>query len=97
MKTSTVGITPKTLFDETSIGSMRLKNRFVRASVEDPTPNGQVTEKLLNRYEALAKGGVGTILTGYTLIDRKEKREYRVSVCSAFSMMWQGGKADGCF
>ncbi len=75
MKTSTVGITPKTLFDETSIGSMRLKNRFVRASVEDPTPNGQVTEKLLNRYEALAKGGVGTILTGYTLIDRKEKNK----------------------
>lgn len=73
METSTVGITPKTLFDETFIGSMRLKNRFVRASVEDPTLSGKVTDKLLNRYETLAKGGVGTILTGYTLVDRNEK------------------------
>lgn len=52
---------------------MQMKNRFVRASVSDPTPNGKVTNKLLNLYESLAKGGVGTILTGYTVVGWNEK------------------------
>lgn len=70
---STAAAPPKTLFDETSIGPMQMKNRFVRASVSDPTPNGKVTDELLNLYESLAKGGVGTILTGYTVVGRNEK------------------------
>lgn len=70
---STAAAPQKTLFDETSIGPMQMKNRFVRASVSDPTPNGKVTDKLLNLYESLAKGGVGTILTGYTVVGRNEK------------------------
>lgn len=65
--------TKKTLFDETFIGPMRLKNRFIRASVGDHVPGGKVTEELLKRYETLAKGGVGTILTGFTLVDKGEK------------------------
>lgn len=70
---STAAAPQKTLFDETSIGPMQMKNRFVRASVNDPTPNGKVTDELLNLYESLAKGGVGTILTGYTVVGRNEK------------------------
>ncbi|MCC8096758.1 MAG: NADH:flavin oxidoreductase [Tannerellaceae bacterium] len=63
----------KTLFDETYIGRMKLKNRFVRASVGDHTEDGKVTDKIIDRYVALAAGGVGTILTGYTLVDEAEK------------------------
>lgn len=63
----------KTLFDETSIDDVRLKNRFIRASVGDHTPDGKVTDKIIERYTALAKGGVGTILTGYTLVDESER------------------------
>lgn len=78
METSSINSTAmkfskKTLFDETFIGSMRLKNRFIRASVGDHVPGGKVTEELLKRYETLAKGGVGTILTGFTLVDKGEK------------------------
>lgn len=63
----------KSLFDETTIGKIKLKNRFVRASVGDDTPTGEVLDKTVERYEQLAKGGVGTILTGYTLIDASEQ------------------------
>ncbi len=63
----------KSLFDKTSIGTMKLKNRFVRASVGDPTVNGKVTDEIINRYVTLAKGGVGTILTGFTLVDSAER------------------------
>lgn len=63
----------KTLFDKTSIGNMLLKNRFIRASVGDHTPKGQLTDEIINKYVALAQGGVGTILTGFTLVDEAEK------------------------
>lgn len=63
----------KTLFDKTSIGSMQLKNRFIRASVGDHSFAGKLTDRIIDRYAALAKGGVGSILTGYTLIDESEK------------------------
>lgn len=71
---SSKNITPqKTLFDATTIGNMQLKNRFVRASVGDRTATGEVTDEIIERYTALAKGGVGTILTGFTLVDESEK------------------------
>ena len=63
----------KKLFDETRIGNMKLKNRFIRASVQDNTSTGEVTDKIMEHYVRLAKGGVGTILTGYTLINSSEK------------------------
>lgn len=70
---NSVNTARKTLFDKTSIGAMKLKNRFVRASVGDHTVNGQVTDEIINRYVTLAKGGVGTILTGFTLVDSAER------------------------
>ncbi|MDQ7094362.1 NADH:flavin oxidoreductase [Desulfosporosinus sp. PR] len=62
----------KTLLDETKIGNMHLKNRFIRSSVGDKTPNGRVTEGMLKTYATLAAGGVGTIITGFTLVDEAE-------------------------
>ncbi|MDE5612644.1 MAG: hypothetical protein K2I90_11585 [Odoribacter sp.] len=63
----------KTLFDTTSIGNLRMKNRFIRASVGDSAPGGVVNMAMLKRYYHLAQGGVGTIITGYTLVDGDEK------------------------
>lgn len=63
----------KSLFDETVIGSLKLKNRFIRASVGDHVQNEIISDKVIETYKTLAKGGVGTILTGYTLIDKAEK------------------------
>lgn len=59
----------KSLFDQTQIGNMKLKNRLIRAAVGDRyAVNGRPTEKDRAVYEALAKGGVGTIITGFTYV-----------------------------
>lgn len=64
----------KTLLDDTQIGNLNMKNRFVRASIGDKTSHGFFNkEKTTELYVNLAKGGVGTILSGYTVIDEKEK------------------------
>ena len=80
---------PKKLFDETKLGKMRLKNRFIRAAVGDLVANGTVTDNTVNRYTALAKGGVGTIITGFTLIDESEKNMNILS-------MYDDSFMDGC-
>lgn len=52
---------------------MILKNRFVRAAIGDYSRDGHLSDGTIERYETLAKGGVGTIITGFTLVDEAEK------------------------
>lgn len=64
----------KTLFDQTRIGNMNLKNRLFRSATgEHLAHDGHMTEELLKVYEDLAKGGVGTIITGFTYFIESEK------------------------
>jgi 2,4-dienoyl-CoA reductase-like NADH-dependent reductase (Old Yellow Enzyme family) len=63
----------KTLFDTTHVGTMTLKNRFVRAAIDEKTTNGQMNQHILDLYKKLAQGGVGTVITGATLVDETEK------------------------
>lgn len=65
----------KTLFDETYISGMKLKNRFFRSATNDHAADkeGHVTEELLQIYENLAKGGVGAIITGLAHVTDAEK------------------------
>lgn len=65
----------KTLFDHTQLSGMKMKNRFVRSATHDGRADalGHVTEKLIRHYEELAKGGVGTIITGLTNVTDIEK------------------------
>lgn len=65
--------TDKRLFQETRIGNLVLKNRFIRAAMGDHTPGGRITDNVLAKYEAQAKGGVSTIITGFTLVDEAER------------------------
>ena len=59
----------KTLFDETQIKSMKLKNRVIRSSIIDVSLiNGHLTEEYLKLYDELSKNEVGTILTGATVV-----------------------------
>ncbi|GFZ33403.1 oxidoreductase [Clostridium zeae] len=60
----------KTLFDQTQFAGLTLKNRFVRSATNDKAADkeGHATEELLKIYENLAKGGVGTIITGLTRV-----------------------------
>ena len=64
------------LFDKTRVGAMTLKNRFVRSATwEGMCDNdGRPTEKLINCYRDLARGGVGLIMTGYTFVRPEGKQ-----------------------
>lgn len=65
----------KSLFDQTHLAGMTLKNRFVRSATFDGVADkrGHVTEKLLQVYEKLAQGGAGMIITGLTYVTDKEQ------------------------
>ena len=65
----------KKLFDETNINGMQMKNRFFKSASWEAlaTENGHMTEELFEIYEDLAKGGVGTILTGYAYVTKDEQ------------------------
>jgi len=64
----------KNLFDKSNINGMTLKNRFFRSSVGEDLAdeNGHITDELFHVYEELAQGGVGTIFTGFTRIEKDE-------------------------
>lgn len=65
----------KTLFEETTIGSMTLKNRLWRSAtwLNMADDQGRPTERLEQVYYDLAKGGVGTIITGYAFVVKEEQ------------------------
>lgn len=65
----------KTLFDEIEIAGMKLKNRFVRSATHDGCcdDNGHPTPRLYEVYENLARGGVGTIITGLASVSDSEQ------------------------
>lgn len=65
----------KTLFQETKLGNITVKNRFVRSATwENMTKeDGHITDKLYKIYEDLAKGEVGLIITGYANVVKEEQ------------------------
>jgi 2,4-dienoyl-CoA reductase-like NADH-dependent reductase (Old Yellow Enzyme family) len=54
------------LFTSKKIGPVEVKNRFVAASVYEAmaTETGEVTDQLINKYRAIAKGGAGLVIPG---------------------------------
>jgi len=60
----------KSLFDQTKLGSLKLKNRFIRSATYEGLADerGHMTEALFTIYEDLAKGGVGRIITGMAAV-----------------------------
>lgn len=66
----------KSLFDQTRLAGMELKNRFIRSATHDGLADeqGHLTEELFQVYENLAQGGVGTIITGLTLVSDQEEQ-----------------------
>jgi len=65
----------KTLFEETKLGTITIKNRFVRSATWEnmTTEDGHITNKLYKTYEDLAKGEVGLIITGYANVVKEEQ------------------------
>ncbi len=60
----------KTLFDHVRIGNLDLKNRLIRSATWEGLveSDGKMPEELYHTYDALAKGGVGGIITGFTSV-----------------------------
>lgn len=65
----------KSLWDKTNIGNMEMKNRFLRGALWEDLADekGHMTSELSSIYEELAKGGVGTIITGYSFVTEDEQ------------------------
>jgi len=59
-----------TLFEETRINGMILQNRIVRSATWEgmADPDGRPTEKMIPFYKALAQGGSGLIISGFTFV-----------------------------
>jgi len=70
-----------TLFDETSINGMTLRNRIVKSAMWEGMcdENGRPNEKLIKSYVDLAQGGVGLIITGYAYV-RPEGKQLKGSM-----------------
>lgn len=58
------------LFSPARIGTLELKNRFVRSATNDRmvAEDGSVTDEAVDCYESLARGEVGLIITGHAYV-----------------------------
>ncbi len=65
----------KNLFEETQLGKITVKNRFVRSATWEnmTTPDSHITDKLYKIYEDLAAGDIGLIITGYANVVKEEQ------------------------
>ncbi|KKK50021.1 hypothetical protein LCGC14_3129190, partial [marine sediment metagenome] len=64
------------IFESSEINGMELANRLVRSATWEGmcTDDGRPTDKLIDLYKALAAGGVGLIVTGYTFVRPEGKQ-----------------------
>lgn len=58
------------LFEQGTIGKVKLKNRMIRSATWEGMchQNGRPTQKLIDYYCDLVKGGIGLIISGYTYV-----------------------------
>jgi len=58
------------LFTPINIGDVQIKNRFIHSATYEvmSLETGEVTDKLIKRYQNLAKGEVGLIIPGYMYV-----------------------------
>jgi len=65
-------MSPSSLFETTTINGLPLANRFVRSATWEgmATVDGRVTPKLTETMVALARGGVGLIVSGHAYVSK---------------------------
>jgi len=63
------------IFEQTNIGNLTLKNRLWRSAtwLGLAAENGHLTPEIIERYRELAEGGVGTIITGLSVVMQDEQ------------------------
>ena len=64
------------LFEPKPIGSLVLKNRFIKSSTAERMagPDGEVAPALVEFCEAIARGGAGCIFLGHAYVHPKGRR-----------------------
>ena len=64
----------KQLFEEISLNHLKAKNRLVRSATWEgiAAPDGSMPDAAYEIYDELAKGGVGTIITGFTSVSSND-------------------------
>ena len=70
----------KHLTDQTMLGSIAMKNRFVRAAVGDFTNGGHLTESNFELYRNLAEGCAALLISGFSVVDAQEQSDHTFSV-----------------
>jgi len=67
------------LFENSTINRMNLPNHFIRSATWEgmATDDGAVTPKLTETMTALAKGGVGLIISGHAYVRTEGKASLR--------------------
>lgn len=65
----------KQIFQPVQLPNFSAKNRLIRSATHEglADADGHLTQPLFETYRALAQGGVGTIITGYTFVHREEQ------------------------
>ncbi|ERI91787.1 NADH oxidase domain protein [Clostridiales bacterium oral taxon 876 str. F0540] len=65
----------KSLFEETKLGNITIKNRFIRSATWEnmADTDGHLTEKLCDIYKVLACNELGLIITGYANVVKEEQ------------------------
>ena len=66
------------LFNETTISGIPVSNRIIRSATHDglADSDGAPSDKLISKYEHLAKNGIGCIITGYAAVSRNGVSPY---------------------
>ncbi len=66
------------LFNEAKISGINVKNRIIRSATHDgmADENGAPSDKLIKKYEHLAKNEIGCIITGYAAVSRNGVSPY---------------------
>lgn len=65
----------KRLLEEVQFFNLKMKNRIIRGALWEDLADekGHLTPELIAVYEELAKGGAGTIITGYSFVTEEEQ------------------------
>ena len=66
------------LFKETTVSGIPVKNRIMRSATHDglADENGAPSDRLIKKYEHLAKNEIGCIITGYAAVSRNGVSPY---------------------
>jgi 2,4-dienoyl-CoA reductase-like NADH-dependent reductase (Old Yellow Enzyme family) len=72
-------VTVAQLFEPAPIGSLSIRNRFIRSATSESmcAADGGITDRYVELYRALARGGAGLILTGHMFVDPRGRYFHR--------------------